>query len=141
MRIKLSFHVNKTYFFMLKIKTVGLLLASMALTSTLAATNDAYAQTTPTANNSNTATFADPEKVLRTIFPVAETGFDPAAARDIYSNSIIEVVFERLYGYDYLASPAKIIPEAADGLPEISADGKTYTIKLKKGIYLRGKVL
>ena len=135
MRIKLSFHVNKTYFFMLKIKTVGLLLASMALTSTLAATNDAYAQTTPTANNSNTATFADPEKVLRTIFPVAETGFDPAAARDIYSNSIIEVVFERLYGYDYLASPAKIIPEAADGLPEISADGKTYTIKLKKGIY------
>ena len=79
--------------------------------------------------------FADPAKVLRTIFPVAETGFDPAATRDLYSNSIVEVVFERLFSYDYLASPAKIIPETADSLPDISADGKTYTIKLKKGIY------
>lgn len=79
--------------------------------------------------------FADPEKVLRTIFPVAETGFDPAATRDLYSNAINEMIFERLYTYDYLASPAKIIPETADGLPVISADGKTYTIKLKKGTY------
>ncbi|MES2038449.1 MAG: ABC transporter substrate-binding protein, partial [Pseudomonadota bacterium] len=79
--------------------------------------------------------FADPEKVLRTIFPVAETGFDPAATRDLYSNAINEAIFERLFTYDYLASPAKIIPETADGMPEISADGKTYTIKLKKGIY------
>ena len=79
--------------------------------------------------------FADPDKVLRTIFPVAETGFDPAATRDLYSNAINEMIFERLYTYDYLASPAKIIPETADGMPEISADGKTYTIKLKKGTY------
>ncbi len=79
--------------------------------------------------------FADPDKVLRTIFPVAETGFDPAATRDLYSNAINEMIFERLYTYDYLASPAKIIPETADGMPEISADGKTYTIKLKKGVF------
>ncbi|MFZ6772562.1 ABC transporter substrate-binding protein [Undibacterium sp. SXout7W] len=79
--------------------------------------------------------FADPAKVLRTIFPVAETGFDPAATRDLYSNSVVEVIFERLFSYDYLASPAKIVPETADGMPDISADGKTYTIKLKKGIY------
>jgi ABC-type transport system substrate-binding protein len=65
---------------------------------------------------------------------VAETGFDPAAARDLYSNAIVEAVFERLYGYDYLASPARIIPEAAAALPEISEDGRTYTIRLRKGI-------
>ena len=96
----------------------------------------ATAQTASTTSDKPTAPeFADPDKVLRTIFPVAETGFDPAGSRDLYSHSIIEVVFERLYGYDYLATPAKIIPQTADGLPEISADGKTYTIKLKKGIY------
>jgi ABC-type transport system substrate-binding protein len=79
--------------------------------------------------------FADPAKVLRTVFPVAETGFDPAAARDLYSNAIVEAVFERLYGYDYLASPARIIPEAAAALPEISDDGLTYTIRLRKGLH------
>lgn len=79
--------------------------------------------------------WADPDKVLRTVFPVAETGFDPAAARDLYSNAINEVLFERLYSYDYLASPAKVIPEAAAAMPEISDEGKTYTIHLKKGIY------
>jgi len=84
---------------------------------------------------SQQAEFADPDKVLRTIFPVAETGFDPAVARDLYSNAIIESIFDRLYGYDYMASPAKIIPEAAAALPEISEDGKHYTIHLKKGIY------
>lgn len=84
--------------------------------------------------DNNKSSFADPDKVLRTIFPVAETGFDPAAARDLYSNAIVEAVFERLYSYDYMASPAKIIPEAADGLPQISEDGKTYTIRIKKGI-------
>ncbi|MBC3812412.1 ABC transporter substrate-binding protein [Undibacterium aquatile] len=81
------------------------------------------------------AGFADPTKVLRTIFPVAETGFDPAATRDLYSNTINEVVFERLFSYDYLASPARVVPETAAELPEVSADGKNYTIRLKKGIY------
>ncbi|MBI3284700.1 MAG: ABC transporter substrate-binding protein [Burkholderiales bacterium] len=81
------------------------------------------------------AEFADPEKVLRTVFPVAETGFDPAASRDLYSNAINEALFERLYTYDYLASPARIVPETAAAMPEISDDGKTYTFKLKQGIY------
>ncbi len=78
---------------------------------------------------------ADPDKILRTVFPVAETGFDPAGTRDLYSNAINQAIFEGLYTYDYLASPAKIVPATADGLPVISADAKTYTIKLKKGIY------
>jgi len=29
---------------------------------------------------------ADPNKVLRVAFPIAETGFDPQAAGDFYSN-------------------------------------------------------
>ncbi|CDG84912.1 ABC transporter substrate-binding protein [Janthinobacterium agaricidamnosum] len=75
-----------------------------------------------------------PVKVLRYILPAAETGFDPATARDLYSNLIVQAMFDTLYTYDYLARPARIVPQAAAALPEISADGKTYTIRLKKGI-------
>lgn len=78
---------------------------------------------------------ADPKKVLRYAFPVAETGFDPVAVQDLYSAHILYSVFETLYTYDYLASPAKLVPNTAVALPEVSADGLTYTIRLKKGIY------
>ena len=78
---------------------------------------------------------ADPAKVLRYIFPAAETGFDPAISRDLYSSQVVQSVFETLYTYDYMARPATIVPLAAESLPEVSADGMTYTIRLKKGIY------
>jgi oligopeptide transport system substrate-binding protein len=78
---------------------------------------------------------ADPKKVLRTIFPVAETGFDPAFTHDVYSAKVHSVIFETLYSYDYMASPVKLIPKTAAAMPVVSADGLTYTIQLKKGIY------
>lgn len=78
---------------------------------------------------------ADPNKVLRYIFPAAETGFDPALTRDLYSAHVVQSVFETLYTYDYLARPAKLIPLTAAALPEVTDDGRTYTIRLKKGIY------
>src|SRR5574337_744110 len=55
---------------------------------------------------------ADPAKVLRIAFPVAETGFDPAKVSDLYSSIVIEAIFERLYTYDYLARPVKIVPRS-----------------------------
>ncbi len=78
---------------------------------------------------------ADPHKVLRYIFVAPETNFDPAVAHDLYSTHVIQSVYEALYTYDYLARPAKIVPLTAEALPEVSADGMTYTIRLKKGIY------
>jgi ABC-type transport system substrate-binding protein len=78
---------------------------------------------------------ADPRKVFRDVFPVAETGFDPAAMHDLYSAGIVRAIFETLYTYDYLARPAKLVPQAADGMPVVADEGKTYTVKLKKGIY------
>jgi len=80
------------------------------------------------------AAAAEPVKVLRYILPAAETGFDPATARDQYSGHITEAIFETLLTYDYLARPAKLVTETAAALPEVSSDGKTYTIRLKKGI-------
>ena len=78
---------------------------------------------------------ADPKKVLRYVFPVAETGFDPAGVHDLYSAHVNGSIFETLFTYDYLASPAKLVPRTAAALPEVSADGLTYTIRLQKGIY------
>jgi ABC-type transport system substrate-binding protein len=77
----------------------------------------------------------DPNKTLRWVLNAAEDSFDPAMARDLYSNGINYSIFESLYSYDYIASPAKLIPRTAEALPEISADFKTYTIHLKKNIY------
>jgi ABC-type transport system substrate-binding protein len=78
---------------------------------------------------------ADPTKVLRYAFPTAETGFDPARVNDIYSNTINEAIFDRLLTYDYLARPAKLVPMAAEAMPEVAENGKVYTYRIRKGIY------
>src|SRR5438067_4445932 len=73
-------------------------------------------------------------KILRITFQAGETGFDPVRTHDYYSGHILEAVFDTLLTYDYLARPAKLVPSAA-ALPEISADGRTYTFRIRKGIY------
>jgi ABC-type transport system substrate-binding protein len=78
---------------------------------------------------------ADPAKVIRHVFPAAETGFDPAGGQDLYSGMIEQAIFDRLLTYDYLARPAKIVPGAAEALPDVADDGKTYTFRIRKGIY------
>src|SRR5712671_6931292 len=78
---------------------------------------------------------ADMKKVIHHVFPVAETGFDPAAAHDLYSGSIEQAMFETLLTYDYLARPAKLVPLTAEAMPTVSDNGKTYTFKIRKGIY------
>lgn len=77
----------------------------------------------------------DTSKVLRVSFPVAETGFDPQAAGDLYSNSVNRAIFDAPYRYDHLARPLKLVPNTAAALPEITPDGKTWTIRIKPGIY------
>jgi ABC-type transport system substrate-binding protein len=78
---------------------------------------------------------AAPPKVLHVSFLIAETGFDPAQISDLYSRTITPHIFESLYTYDHLARPYKIKPLTAAGMPEVSPDFKTWTIKLKPGIH------
>jgi oligopeptide transport system substrate-binding protein len=78
---------------------------------------------------------ADPNKVIRHAFPAAETGFDPAGAQDLYSGQIEQAIFETLLSYDYLARPAKLVPLLAESMPQVTDEGKTYTLKIRKGIY------
>jgi len=81
------------------------------------------------------AAAADMSKTLRVSFPIAETGFDPAPVGDIYSQYVNRAIFDPLYKYDYLARPYKIVPNTAVAMPDISPDGKTWTFKVRPGIY------
>jgi ABC-type transport system substrate-binding protein len=78
--------------------------------------------------------WADPAKTLKVMIPIAETGFDPQATSDLYSSHINRAMFDTLYSYDYLARPYKLVPNTAAAMPEISADGRVWTIKLRQGI-------
>jgi ABC-type transport system substrate-binding protein len=75
------------------------------------------------------------QKVLRYAFEIAETSFDPQRVTDVYSSIVNNAMFEKPLTYDYLAKPVKLKPDAAAAMPEISADGTTYTFHVKPGIY------
>jgi ABC-type transport system substrate-binding protein len=76
-----------------------------------------------------------PLKVLRDAYLIAETNFDPATVSDEYSSRIIEEILEAPLTYDFLARPVKLKPRTLEAMPEITDDGRTYTLHLKKGVY------
>ena len=78
---------------------------------------------------------ADMSKVLRVPFVAPENGFDPQATNDLYSNYVNREIFDALYRYDFLTRPYKVVPNTAAALPQISPDGKTWTIRVRPGIY------
>lgn len=79
------------------------------------------------------ATAADPAKVLRLAGADIDT-LDPHQLQDVYSRDVASVIFEGLYEWSYLERPAVPVPRTAVALPEISADGRTWTIRVKPGI-------
>src|SRR5690242_13287345 len=74
-------------------------------------------------------------KALRIAFPVAEAGFDPVRISDYYSGTVIEAIFDPLLTYDYRARPAKLVPNTAEALPQVSDGGRTYMLKVRPGTY------
>jgi ABC-type transport system substrate-binding protein len=93
----------------------------------LAATPLAMALPTP-------AVEAEP-KTLRYAFEIAESGLDPVQLVDLYSRILTAHIFEGLYGYDHLARPFKIKPLTAESMPDVSADFRTWTVRVRPGIY------
>src|SRR5438094_10545812 len=75
------------------------------------------------------------EKTLRYAFQVAETGFDPAQVNDLYSAIIFSHLLDAPLTYDYLALAFKLKPNTAAAMPEVSPDGKTWTVRIRPGIY------
>ena len=78
---------------------------------------------------------AAPPKIFRYAFPVAETGFDPARISDLYSRTVTPHIFESPYAYDHLARPAKIRPLTAAAMPEVADEYKTWTVRIRPGIW------
>ena len=81
------------------------------------------------------ADWADPTKVLRIAFPIDVSGLDPAGTQETYASLVEQKIFDGLYVWDYLARPYKFVPSVATGMPEISADGRVWTIRIRQGIY------
>lgn len=76
---------------------------------------------------------ADGTKVYRHSLDGAPGSLDPAHASSIYAKFLVVNLYDTLYRYRYLARPYEIMPNLADGPPEISADGLSYTIRIKPG--------
>ena len=59
---------------------------------------------------------------------------DPINSINKYASTINASIFEGLYHYHYLKRPYTVEPQLAEGMPKVSEDGLTYTIKIKSGI-------
>jgi ABC-type transport system substrate-binding protein len=74
-------------------------------------------------------------KVYRHTMDEAPTSLDPVQAANVYANHVVINAYDTLYAYKYLARPYALTPNLATGFPEVSADGRTYTIRIKPGVY------
>jgi ABC-type oligopeptide transport system substrate-binding subunit len=75
------------------------------------------------------------QKTLHYAFEIAETTFDAQRVSDVYSQVLNSGIYDSPLTYDYLARPAKLKPNSLAGMPELSADGLTYTFHVQPGIY------
>jgi ABC-type transport system substrate-binding protein len=144
-------------------RTISILLAIIMLVSTLlAACGDNTATTAPTTTTAATTTKAATTASATTTAAVTTTAqvatttavattaaitggtfrwvkasepktLDPGliALTDTISLQIVDNLFEGLLELD---PQLKLVPAAAEALPTLSTDGKTYTFKIKKGL-------
>ncbi|MEK8047376.1 ABC transporter substrate-binding protein [Ideonella margarita] len=123
--------MSRTQFFA-QATSRALLVALTALPWCLPA---AHAADAPAGASSSAAASATPLKVVRYAFPAAETGFDPAQVSDLYSSTVIAHIIEPPLGYNYTERPIRVQTVTAAALPEVSADFKTWTVRIRPGIY------
>jgi oligopeptide transport system substrate-binding protein len=74
------------------------------------------------------------QKVFRYSLDSAPTSLDPVRASTLYANQLVVNLYDTLYAYKYLQRPYALKPLLAVAMPEISADGLVYTIRLKQGV-------
>jgi ABC-type transport system substrate-binding protein len=61
-------------------------------------------------------------------------GFDPTQSGEQMTTTLVINYYDQLYEFDYLKRPFALRPCLAEAMPEVSADGLTYTIRLRRGI-------
>ena len=74
-------------------------------------------------------------KVLKYSEDGSPTTLDPVQSATTYSNTLVTSVYDTLFEYKYLKVPYQLKPNLAVDLPTVSKDGKTYTYKIKKGVF------
>ncbi len=74
------------------------------------------------------------EKTLRFALRTAATNLDPAQIADSSSRTVTAAIFEAPLEYEYLADPPRLRPNTAASMPEVSADFKTFTFRIRPGI-------
>jgi oligopeptide transport system substrate-binding protein len=76
----------------------------------------------------------DGSKTLNLAVVAQIKSMDPAFANDRYGGTEVGRVYEGLLQYHYLKNPAELMPNLAQGMPEVSPDGLTYTFKILPGV-------
>jgi ABC-type transport system substrate-binding protein len=74
-------------------------------------------------------------KVLRWGVRTAEAGFDPARIGDQTSFALVGAIFEAPLTYDYLARPARMVPNTAAAMPEVRDEFRHFIVTLRPGIF------
>lgn len=75
------------------------------------------------------------ENVFRYGIEAKMGSLDPHQSDNVYALMTEALFYEPLFQMHYLKRPYEITPLLAAELPKLSADGKTATIKIKKGIF------
>jgi ABC-type transport system substrate-binding protein len=75
-------------------------------------------------------------KTLHLALPTPETVLDPVQTNsDSYTNQLLANIFESPLAFDYLARPAALVLSTAQAMPEVSADGRVFTVRITPGIF------
>lgn len=61
-------------------------------------------------------------------------GLDPIQADEETTSTLVINLYDQLYEYEHLKRPFALKPCLAEAMPEVSADGLVYTIRLRKGV-------
>jgi len=85
-------------------------------------------------SSSGPAKLSDDKQILKTAIPASSGDIrrlDPAKITDLYSALVANNVFPPLVALD---KKLDLIPWAAQAMPTVSADGKTYTFKIRPNL-------
>jgi ABC-type transport system substrate-binding protein len=74
------------------------------------------------------------EMVLRHRIGTKLQTLDAGNMRGVYSMMVGSQIYETLYVFHFLKRPYELVPQLAEGIPEISDDHLTYIIRVKKGV-------
>lgn len=74
-------------------------------------------------------------RVLRIAMSTPETTLDPVQTQsDNGTNTLLAQMLEAPLCYDYLARPSRLLPCTAEAMPQVSADFRVFTLRIRPGI-------